>query len=270
MSAPVIPTICCDMVLKGSASCLADVTEALQWESMADEGDWKLSTGEVRCTSSDQVTAVLMQFFPEYARKSFLDVKRAHALTSMITLRIHCNTSYFPFTILDESLIHFLWSTDTELILSVIDTELILSVTDTELILPATESNEISDDPAVRLRLNLVGKDLAFDQIETITGQTPWSKKRKQDFPAQATNCVEDMWVYRTEPFCIRDLKERAHTFSHAFSHRGLPALIQPAKSSIELNIYSADGLRFEQTIPRELLSLAQQLSVKIAVGRYA
>ncbi len=252
MSIQAIPTIRCDMVLTGSSGYIDEVTTVLQMKSTANEGDWRVSTGDVRCTCSDQVTAIIQRHFPAYLENLFLDIKRAYDLKSVMTLHIRCEASSFPFITLDEPLIQFLLSTDTELVMSI------------------SEGDEAYNNQTVRLSLNMSGKGLAFDRIETITGKTAWFKKRQEDFPVQVQNSAKDTWVYRTEAFSVRDLKENAHTFFDDFSNRGLAEDIHLEKCSLDLNIYGADGFLFENVIPRELLLLANQLSAQIWVGRYA
>ena len=63
-SIQVIPTIRCDMILMGSSGCRDEVAAAMQTENTSAAGDWRISTGDVRCVCSEQVTAIMLRFFP--------------------------------------------------------------------------------------------------------------------------------------------------------------------------------------------------------------
>jgi len=252
LSIQVIPTVRCDMILTGSSGCRDEVTAAMQMKSTSVDGDWRVSTGDVRCTCSEQVTAIMLRFFPDWLTDRLAEVKSRYDLRSVMMLHIGCEASSFPFINLDESLIRFLLSTDTELILSV------------------SEGDGALDDYAVRLRLNMSGHDLAFDKIEEYTGKTPWFKRRRADFPISAQNITEDTWIYRTEAFPVCELNERASTFYNGLSDKRLAEDVPFEKCSLELNIYGADGISFESAIPAGLLRLASELSAQIWVGRYA
>lgn len=251
-SIQVIPTIRCDMILMGSSGCRDEVAAAMQTESTSAAGDWRISTGDVRCVCSEQVTAIMLRFFPDWQINRLAEVKSKYDLRSVMTLHIGCEASSFPFIKLDESLIRFLLSTDTELILSV------------------AEGDGTLDDYAVRLRLNMSGHDLAFDKIEEYTGKTPWFKRRQADFPIQTQKITEDTWIYRTEAFPVCELNERASAFYNGLSDKRLAEDVPFEKCSLDLNIYGADGILFESAMPAGLLRLASELSAQIWVGRYA
>lgn len=251
-SIQVIPTIRCDMILMGSSGCRDEVAAAMQTESTSAAGDWKISTGDVRCVCSEQVTAIMLRFFPDWLTNRLAEVKSKYDLRSVMTLHIGCEASSFPFIKLDESLIRFLLSTDTELILSV------------------AEGDGTLDDYAVRLRLNMSGHDLAFDKIEEYTKKTPWLKRCRSDFPISAQNITEDTWIYRTEAFPVRELNENVRTFCNGLSDRRLAEDVPFEKCSLDLNIYGADGISFESAMPVGLLRLASELSAQIWAGRYA
>ncbi len=246
----VIPEINCDMVLTGSSGCRDEVTDALQMKSTSAEGDWRISTGNVRCLCSDQVTAIMLRLIPGYLRGRFSEIKRKHGLRSVMTLRISCEAPSFPFVVLDRPLIGFLLSTDTELVLSV------------------EETGEKPNVPDFRLRLDMSGQDLAFDRIEEYTGKTPWFRKRQAEFPVQVRDTAKDSWTYRSEGFPWQELKDKARIFCNDFSDERLSE-IPYEECTLELNIYCEEGLRFESVIPQELLRLADRFSAAIHMGRY-
>lgn len=247
-----IPKFCCDFILENSANRIDEITEALQFESTDDYDDWTFSTGEVRSASSVPITDILINLFPEHSRSIICSLKKQFNLTSIVTLKIFYKNSNFPFVVFDNNFIRFLLSTETEFVLSIV------------------ESDSESNTPKLRLKLTAKGSSLFFEQIENNTKKTPWFKRRKQQFPIQAQEHAENCWMYRTEDFLISQLAEKSNNFYSDFSNKGIEKFINSEKSYIELNFYGDGGVCISKAIPKDLIALANELSVSILIGMYA